>query len=76
MNKKDPEYNATMLRKQNMDLWNSLAESDMKYLKKVSFGSRKFTSIDPQYQIRKMTEKFGPVGPVSYTHLRAHETAS
>ena len=33
MNKKDPEYNATMLRKQNMDLWNSLAESDMKYLK-------------------------------------------
>ena len=62
MNKKDPENNATMLRKQNMDLWNSLAESDMKYLKKVSFGSRKFTSIDPQYQIRKMTEKFGPVG--------------
>ena len=62
MNKKDPEYNATMLKKQHMDLWNSLAESDMKYLKKVSFGSRKFTSIDPQYQIRKMTEKFGPVG--------------
>ena len=55
MNKKDPEYNATMLKKQHMDLWNSLAESDMKYLKKVSFGSRKFTSIDPQYQIRKMT---------------------
>ena len=64
MNKKDPEYNATMLKKQHMDLWNSLAESDMKYLKKVSFGSRKFTSIDPQYQIRKMTEKFGPVGVV------------
>jgi hypothetical protein len=62
MNKKDPEYNATMLKKQHMDLWNSLAQSDMKYLKKVSFGSRKFTSIDPQYQIRKMTEKFGPVG--------------
>ena len=34
----------------------------MKYLKKVSFGSRKFTSIDPQYDYTKMTEKFGPVG--------------
>ena len=45
MNKKDPEYNATMLKKQHMDLWNSLAQSDMKYLKKVSFGSRKFSPV-------------------------------
>ena len=51
-----------MQKKQNMDLWLALAPSDMKYLKKVAFGSRKFTSIDPQYQIMKMTEKFGPVG--------------
>jgi len=62
MNTKDPEYKTTMQKKQNMDLWLSLAPSDMKYLKKVAFGSRKFTSIDPQYQIMKMTEKFGPVG--------------
>ena len=62
MNKKDPEYSASILKKQNMDLWNSLAQSDAKYLKPVSFGSRKFISIDPQYQVMKMTEKFGPVG--------------
>tara|TARA_R100000773_G_scaffold7087_2_gene7198 strand:- start:1104 stop:1589 length:486 start_codon:yes stop_codon:yes gene_type:complete len=62
MNKKDPEYLATVQRKQNMDLWNSLAQSDLKYLKKVSFGQRSFTSIDPQYQIMKMTKIFGPVG--------------
>ena len=62
MNKKDPDYAKTMKKKENMDLWNSLAPSDRKYLKKVSFGVRKFTSIDPQYQIRKMTERFGPVG--------------
>lgn len=46
----------------NMDIWDSLAETDPKYLKPVSFGSRSFTAIDPQYQVRKMTEQFGPVG--------------
>lgn len=46
----------------NLDIWNKLASSDPKYLKKVSFGSRSFTAIDPQYQVRKMTEQFGPVG--------------
>ena len=53
MNKKDPDYAKTMKKKENMDLWNSLAPSDLKYLKKVSFGVRKFTSIDPQYQIER-----------------------
>ncbi len=46
----------------NLDIWDKLASSDPKYLKKVSFGSRSFTAIDPQYQVRKMTEQFGPVG--------------
>ena len=45
-----------------LETWNKLASSDPKYLKKVSFGSRSFTAIDPQYQVRKMTEQFGPVG--------------
>tara|TARA_R100000234_G_scaffold15160_1_gene8283 strand:- start:542 stop:1027 length:486 start_codon:yes stop_codon:yes gene_type:complete len=62
MNKKDPDYAKTMQKKTNMNVWNSITESDPKYLKLVSFGSRKFMSIDPQYQIRKMTEIFGPVG--------------
>jgi hypothetical protein len=46
----------------NMDIWNNLAPSDPKYLKKISFGARSFTAIDPQYQVMKMTEQFGPVG--------------
>ena len=46
----------------NLDIWDKLASSDPKYLKKVSFGSRSFTAIDPQYQVRMMTEEFGPVG--------------
>ena len=46
----------------NMEIWNKLCKSDPKYLKKISFGARSFTAIDPQYQIRMMTEQFGPVG--------------
>ena len=62
MNKKDPDYAKTMQKKTNMNVWNAITESDPKYLKLVSFGQRKFMSIDPQYQIRKMTEIYGPVG--------------
>jgi len=46
----------------NLDIWNNLCKSDPKYLKKVSFGSRSFTAIDPQYQVRMMTEQFGAIG--------------
>ena len=46
----------------NMKHWDKLSTSDPQYLKKVSFGSRSFTAIDPQYQIMLMTEQFGPVG--------------
>ena len=46
----------------NLDLWNKVSKSDPKYLKKISFGQRSFTAIDPQYQVRCITEAFGPVG--------------
>jgi hypothetical protein len=46
----------------HLHIWNKLSKSDPKYLKKVSFGSRSFTAIDPQYQIKMMTQEFGPVG--------------
>ena len=46
----------------NMKHWDNLSKSDPKYLKQVSFGSRSFTAIDPQYQVRCATEQFGPVG--------------
>lgn len=46
----------------NLELWNLLADTDPEYIKPVSFGSRSFTAIDPQYQIRKMTDTFGAIG--------------
>ena len=46
----------------NMKHWDNLSKSDPKYLKQVSFGSRSFTAIEPQYQVRMMTEEFGAVG--------------
>ena len=46
----------------NLDLWNKVSKSDPKFLKKVSFGQRSFTAIDPQYQVRSATEQFGPIG--------------
>ena len=46
----------------NLELWNKVSKSDPKYLKKISFGQRSFTAIDPQYQVRCITEAFGPVG--------------
>ena len=47
---------------ENMKHWDKLSVSDPQYLKKVNFGARNFTAIDPQYQIMIMTEEFGPVG--------------
>lgn len=46
----------------NMKHWDNLSKSDPKYLRQVSFGSRNFTAIDPQYQVKIMTEEFGAVG--------------
>tara|TARA_R110000787_G_scaffold2956_2_gene11332 strand:- start:2762 stop:3202 length:441 start_codon:yes stop_codon:yes gene_type:complete len=46
----------------NLKLWNTVSVSDPQYLKQVSFGARKFTAIDPQYQVMKATEQFGIVG--------------
>ena len=46
----------------NMKHWDNLSKSDPKYLKQVSFGSLSFTAIEPQYQVRMMTEEFGAVG--------------
>ena len=45
-----------------MLIWDRVKKSDPKYLKKVSFGARSFTAIDPQYQVMSATQEFGPVG--------------
>tara|TARA_B100001059_G_scaffold222822_1_gene247167 strand:+ start:279 stop:785 length:507 start_codon:yes stop_codon:yes gene_type:complete len=46
----------------NLIMWNKVSASDPASLKPVAFGSRKFTAIDPHYQIRAMTEQFGIIG--------------
>jgi len=42
-------------------LWDAVKETDPRYTKKVEFG-RKYTAVDPMYNIQRMTEQFGPVG--------------
>jgi len=46
---------------QNLNLWNKVSKTDPKMTKEVTFG-RKFTAIDPQYQIMNATEQFGSYG--------------
>ena len=45
-----------------LDLWNKVCKTNPKYTREVKFGSRGFTAINPQYQIMKATEQFGPFG--------------
>ena len=49
------------MSKDNLKLWKSVEKTDPKHTKEVKFG-RKFTAIDPQYQIMNATEQFGPMG--------------
>jgi len=46
---------------ENLDLWNRVCTTDPKMTKEVSFG-RKFTAIDPQYQIKNATAEWGAYG--------------
>jgi len=61
-------------KEQNMVVWNAVEKTDPQYTKKVTFG-RGFTSIDPQYQIMRMTELFGPVGQ-GWGYVVDHSTLS
>lgn len=45
----------------NMRIWDALKKTDPAHTKEVGFG-RKFTSIDAQWQLQRMTEQFGPIG--------------
>ena len=45
----------------NMHIWNQVCETDPDFTKEVGFRGG-FTSIDPQYQLQRMTETFGPCG--------------
>jgi len=56
MTKKIKEQN------ENLKLWLAVEKTKPKFLKKVTVGGRTFSSIDPQYQLQKATEQFGPYG--------------
>jgi len=46
----------------NLDLWNSVDETDPAHTKPAKIGQMKITAIDPQYQRKNATAKFGPYG--------------
>lgn len=45
----------------NMEIWRQVCETDPKHVKKVDIRGG-FTSPDPQIQLRRATELFGPYG--------------
>ncbi|MCR9214806.1 MAG: hypothetical protein NXI13_13905 [Proteobacteria bacterium] len=46
----------------NLELWNSVCETDPDHTKSVRLGGKHYTAIDPYRQIVSATAKFGPVG--------------
>lgn len=46
----------------NLQIWNKVDKTDLKYAKNTKLGGRMITAIDPQYQKLKATELFGPMG--------------
>jgi hypothetical protein len=46
----------------NLELWNKVEKTNPKYTKKANVGGNNITSISPQYQIKNVTEQFGPYG--------------
>ena len=62
----------------NRKYWDALKETDPRFTKKINKGFGDLTTIDPQWQIMKMTETFGPVGEgwnysVDYKYLELKE---
>lgn len=56
-----PENDQPIL-KRNTALWDQAAQTDPAHTKPVGFGARKFTAIDPMYQVRRITELLGQAG--------------
>lgn len=47
---------------QNLKLWKSVDQTPPDMTKYVAFGKRKYTAIDPQWQLRVATALWGPYG--------------
>ena len=61
------------IKSQNRFVWDCMKETDQRFTKRVNKGFGEITTIDPQWQIMRMTEMFGPVGrdwnyTVNYTY--------
>jgi len=46
----------------NLEFWNKVENTNPKYVKRVSIGTRTFTAIDAQYQRKNATEQWGMYG--------------
>ena len=46
----------------NKYIWDQLKQTDPRFTKRVNKGFGEITTIDPMWQIGKMTETFGPIG--------------
>lgn len=46
----------------NLKIWNDVCKTDLKYTKSAKKNRVPFTSISPQYQLKKATQIFGPYG--------------
>lgn len=54
----------------NMDLWNSVEKSDPAYVRSFRRpGGFSGSAIDPQYNIRRATERWGPIGARWWTEV-------
>ena len=47
---------------QNKKIWDKLKKTDPRATKGMNKGWGNLTTIDPQWQIMRMTEQFGPIG--------------
>ena len=51
-----------MNKANNLQLWSKVERTNPKYTKKAKVGGMSITAIAPQYQIKMVTEQFGPYG--------------
>lgn len=48
--------------KNNLNLWDKVAETNPNFTSPVSYGKRTFTSVNAQYQLKQATTQWGPYG--------------
>lgn len=46
----------------NLALWNRVEKTNPAFTKEINIKKRKYTAIDPAYQIKNATKEFGPYG--------------